>query len=212
MSEEKNRRAFKRLPAASNIDMWTPDCRWTGTLVNQSLGGIGLTIDSDFSQLTVGEELRIQYDDTEVIGFIRYIRVNDDGSAFMGIAWDQRELPRKESKEHVEHEEREEREEREEHEERKQDAPFFIDGPLDVVCRACVNDEANNTATFKLWDGAEFTEEAETVVTRDIAVRKMQLSTQTLEDIETLLRLYDLGDAECPEEALERLIDFEFTR
>ena len=160
-------------------------------LVNQSLGGIGLTVESNAEQLKIGAEVRVKYDDNEAVGFIRFIRAESGDSASVGIAWDQRELPRKD---------------------RHDDAYFFIQGPIDVVCRTCEVDVDSDTATFELWDGAEFTEPASQLVVRSVSEREELLNLQDRDQISTLLKLYQLDDVECTDTALERVIDFEFTR
>ncbi len=191
MPPEKNRRAFQRLPASSPVSMWTDSHQWNGQLVNQSLGGIGLTIDSDADQLKIGSEVRVQYDDNEAVGFIRFIRAESGDAASLGIAWDQRERARKD---------------------RHSDAFFFVQGPIDVVCKTCEVDIESDTATFELWDGAAFTEPASQLVVRSASEREELLSRQNQEQLSTLLRLYQLGDVDCADTAVERVIDFEFTR
>lgn len=138
--------------------------------------------------LSVGDAIRARYDESEAFGYVRYIRAKGGGS-YLGISWDQRELPRKE---------------------RKPDATFFINGPLEVVCRSCASDDDGNVI-FKLWDGAEFSTSEKEVTNRVISEREKKLSNN-LDQLSMLTRLYGLGEVDSPEEALERVIDFEFTR
>jgi len=171
--------------------MWTASHQWNGTLLNQSLGGIGLTIDLDSDRLSIGDEVRVQYDDTEAVGFVRFLSAKDTGFATLGIAWDLRETSRKS---------------------RKNEAMFLVTGPIDVVCWKWNLDAEKETTTFELWDGAEFTEPTDRLKVRSQFEREELLRSRQAEDVSTLLKLYKLADVDCPNIARQRVIDFEFTR
>jgi hypothetical protein len=186
-NDAKNRRSFRRLPIDSAIEIWTDHQSWEGVLVNQSIGGVGLLLKSK-PELSVGDEIRACYDDTEAFGFVRHIR-QQSGAAYVGISWDQRELPRKG---------------------RRSDATFFVNGPIEVVCRSCVTNSDGNV-TFKLWDGTEFSTSENQVKKRAIAEREKKLNGN-LDELCMLTKLYRLGEISSPIVALERVIDFEFAR
>ena len=186
----KERRNFQRMAVGDTpVQVWTEQHSWNGCIKNQSLGGIGLLLDSETS-LATGDELRLQYDDSEAIGFVRYVRNKDDNTCFIGVAWDQREEPRKT---------------------RKTEAVFLVSGPLDVVCQSRVQYNDDESATFKLWDGAEFTESARQLRTFSPSDREQTLLADA-EYLNTLLQLYGLGPTDSTDVAVERVVDFEFTR
>ena len=68
------------------------------------------------------------------------------------------------------------------------------------------------TKTLAESGGAEFTEPASQLVVRSVSERQELLNLQDHDQLSTLLRLYQLGDVDCVDTALERVIDFEFTR
>ena len=185
-SENKNRRQFERLAIQDEVVIWTEDKSWKGQLVNQSLGGVGVSLAVD-EEIQVGTEIRVRGECVEAIGFVRYRR-EENGQLFIGIAWDERDDFRKE---------------------RKDDAIFFVAGPLEVVCLPNV-EYTDDTATFELWDGTKFTESVDHLQRRTVDERLESLS-QDAGAVADLLCVYRLGECVDERVAVDRIVDFEFS-
>jgi len=181
-----NQRQFSRLPIQGPVHVWTKGEAWDGNVVNQSIGGIGIKLPGH-PKLVIGDEVQVRYNGADGYGFVRFLKKHESDIT-VGVAWDQREEDRSE---------------------RRDEAAFFVGGRVEVVCSECVPDEENNI-TFRLWDGTEFTDDATQIATRSVADRTEYLSAD-LDSLDTLTRLYKLGAINSPEEAIRRVVDFEFT-
>ena len=187
MSESDDRRRFGRLPMNDDVQVWTDEHSWEGQLVNQSLGGVGILLDDD-GRVQVGMQVRVKGEFMEATGFIRYRR-EKDGSLLIGVAWDEREKARKQKNEF---------------------ATFYVNGPLDVVCKRNVHYQDDGDASFQLWDGTQFTEHKNRLKSVSLDERRNALHSDVTV-LTQLLQLYDLGRCTSTTLAVDRIVDFEFS-
>ena len=160
----------------------------SGKLVDESIGGIGVQVES-VEELAFSQEVHIQLRDSDSIGYIRSIHRESPTQFRVSISWnDFLDVAGKR---------------------RKPIAHFVVHDHLLFVCDLLFHDAGPKT-TVRLWDGARFDIDSDLVCSRSFDARRSELNRGP-DLMPTLATVYGLAQASRLEDLVAQILDFEFS-
>lgn len=194
-SATENRRQFGRYEVGSEqVEVVVGRWRKTGTIVDESIGGIGIRTD-EIIGLSEGQEVQIVYNGgQESKGYVRNLRREpDEGGFWLGIGWT---APPKSAvadtntgtaKQLV--------------------ASYVGHAGIHVVCHACSTENGGSEIT--LWDGSKFPSQPDKIMSLTRSGREKNLRQLENQVLKLIPLLYGLEPAPAAA-TIEQVLDFEF--
>ncbi len=166
------------------------------SIANESFGGIGIIV-PDIRGLSVNQPIKLLYSDAPMTGIVRHIQPASDGTFLVGIQWSAASSATS----------------------RIAACPPFLRDSAHFLCMqslklACelvgVDDKDEGLLCVRLPDGSELRCSPEHVTTMSLRDRRGELLAPG-SAAAMLLGLYQLGERETQESAIEAVLNFEFS-
>ena len=186
---DHERRSWARYQAhRTDVIVRVSDSNVPGRLVDESIGGIGVTVET-VTDFAFGQEVHVHMKESDAVGYVRSIRREDTAGFRVSIGWnDYLETGGKRQ---------------------KPLAHFITHENLLFVCDLLFHD-AGPVKLVRLWDGARFEIASDLVCSRSLDARRSELNRNTAL-IPALARMYGIAINAHTPDICAQILDFEFS-